>query len=70
MTFPLRPLAEINQQAIRLLYRELGVENAVRFINQFTSGTGNYTEDRREIYAGRTLEDLVSEIKQRRVERG
>jgi len=31
---------------------------------------GNYTEDRREIYAGMTLEDLVSEIKRRRTERG
>ncbi len=70
MTLPLKPLAEINQEAIRLLYRELGVANAVRFINQFTSGTGNYTEDRREIYAGMTLEDLISEIKQRRTERG
>jgi len=70
MNLPLKPLAEINQEAIRLLYRELGVANAVRFINQFTSGTGNYTEDRRDIYAGKTLEDLVSEIKKRRTERG
>jgi hypothetical protein len=31
---------------------------------------GNYTEDRREIFAGMTLEDLISEIKRRRVERG
>jgi ribbon-helix-helix CopG family protein len=31
---------------------------------------GNYTEDRREIYAGMTLKDLVSEIKRRRTERG
>ncbi|HSS49770.1 MAG TPA: hypothetical protein VLX28_12575 [Thermoanaerobaculia bacterium] len=70
MNLPLKPLAEINHEAIRVLYRELGVANAVRFINQFTSGTGNYTEDRREIYANKSLEDLVSEIKQRRSERG
>ncbi|MBW8876672.1 MAG: ribbon-helix-helix protein, CopG family [Acidobacteria bacterium] len=30
---------------------------------------GNYTEDRKEIYAGMTLEDLVSEMKRRRAER-
>ncbi|HEV7509985.1 MAG TPA: ribbon-helix-helix protein, CopG family [Thermoanaerobaculia bacterium] len=30
----------------------------------------NYTEDRREIFAGMTLEDPISEIKQRRTERG
>jgi hypothetical protein len=39
----LRPLIEINQQAIRLLYKELGVVDAVRFLKQFTQGYGNYT---------------------------
>ena len=66
MTVLLKPLAEINQEAIRLLTREIGVANTLRFINQFTSGTGNYTEERREMYSGMEIDDLVSEIKQRR----
>ena len=32
-----RPLAEITQTALKVLYREIGVVNTVRFINQFTT---------------------------------
>ena len=61
-----RPLAEITQEAIRILFREIGVVNTVRFINQYTTGYGNYTEERRELFAEQTLDDLISQIKQRR----
>jgi hypothetical protein len=69
MTMPLKTLSEINQEAIRVLSREIGLANTIRFINQFTSGSGNYTEDRRATYAELSLEDLVSEIKKRRADR-
>ena len=36
MTTDIKPLVEINQQAIRLLYHEPGVIDAVRFIKQYT----------------------------------
>jgi hypothetical protein len=68
MTVPLKTLVEINQEAIRVLTREIGVANTLRFINQFTPGTGNYTEERREMYSGVELDDLVSEIRRRRSE--
>jgi hypothetical protein len=32
----IRPLVEINQQAIQLLYKQLGVVDTVRFLKQFT----------------------------------
>ena len=66
MSVPLKTLIEINQEAIRVLNREIGVANTLRFINQFTSGTGNYTEERREIYSGMEIDDLVSEIRRKR----
>lgn len=62
MTVIVKPLAEINQQALRLLYRELGVVNAVRFLRQFTSGFGNYTQERDVLFAGKSLQGLVGEI--------
>jgi hypothetical protein len=43
--------------------------NTVRFINQYTTGYGNYTEERRELFADQTLADLIDEIKQRRTRR-
>ncbi|MCS7222905.1 MAG: hypothetical protein N0A15_16690 [Anaerolineae bacterium] len=59
-----RPLVEINQRAIPLLYRELGIVDAIRFLKQFTSGLGDYTQEREVLFAGKTLEQIVSEIEQ------
>jgi hypothetical protein len=61
-----KPLAEVTQDAIRILFREIGVVNTVRFINQYTTGYGNYTEERQELFADLTLDELIAEIKQRR----
>ena len=61
-----RPLVEINQQAISLLYKELGVVDAVRFLKQFTQGYGNYTLERETLFADKSLEEIVSEIEKRR----
>jgi hypothetical protein len=66
MITDVRPLIEVNQQAIRLLYKELGVVDAVRFLKQFTQGYGNYTEEREAIFANKSLDDIVSEIEKRR----
>jgi hypothetical protein len=60
-----KPLAEVNLEAIRLLYRELGVVNAVRFLKQFTVGFGDYTQERDLLFDNKTLDDIVKEIEQR-----
>ena len=57
-----RPLIEVNQQAISLLYKELGVIDAVRFLKQFTQGYGNYTQEREVIFANKSLDEIMSEI--------
>lgn len=57
---------EINQQAIHLLYQELGVANDVRFLKQFTVGFGNYTQEREVLFNKKTLDEIVSEIEKRR----
>lgn len=69
MTLETRPLAEITHEAINILFREIGVVNTVRFLNQFTTGFGDYTEQRRALFADQTLEELLDEIKQRRSDR-
>lgn len=63
MIVQVKPLAEVTQEAIRVLIQELGPANTVRFVSQFTVGYGNYTEQRRQLFAGMTLDDIVSEIK-------
>ncbi|HLO13916.1 MAG TPA: hypothetical protein VK206_03740 [Anaerolineales bacterium] len=62
----IRPLVEINQQAIQLLYKELGAVDAVRFLKQFTQGYGNYTEERDVLFSKKSLDEIVSEIEKRR----
>jgi hypothetical protein len=61
-----RPLVEITTTALRMLYREIGIVNTIRFINQFTTGFGDYTKEREELFAEMTLDDIVSEIKRKR----
>ncbi len=63
MAVEARPLAEITAVALRTLYREIGIVDTVRFINQFTTGYGNYTEERQKLFAGVTLDGMVSEMK-------
>jgi hypothetical protein len=66
MITEMRPLIEINQQAINLLYKELGVVDTVRFLKQFTQGYGNYTQEREDLFGKKSLEEIVSEIEKRR----
>ncbi len=66
MTAPPRPLAEITQTAIRLLVREMGPADTMRFVSQFTVGYGNYTEERDELFADLTLDDILGAIKRKR----
>ncbi len=61
-----RPLAQITAEAMKILYREIGIVDTLRFINQYTVGYGDYTAQREELFAGMTLDSIVSEIKQSR----
>ena len=59
-------VAEITITAITLLCRQIGPVNTARFLNQFTTGHGNYTEERDEMLGDATVDELVAEIKQKR----
>jgi hypothetical protein len=56
-------LSEITHQAIGLIFKEMGVVNTVRFLNQFTTGYGDYTEEREDLFKGLTLEEILSAMK-------
>lgn len=68
MSAKTKPLSQLNEEAIHLLTRELGVADTARFLRQFTTGTGNYTEESRERPADTSLNEVVEEIKTRRNE--
>ncbi len=66
MMLETRPLAEITQEALAVLYKEIGIVNTVRFVNQFTTGYGNYTQEREKLFAETKLEYIVDEVKRAR----
>ena len=66
MTITAMPLTELTRTAIHLLCQEIGVVNTARFINQFTTGYGNYTEERDALFGQLTVEEIVTDIKRRR----
>jgi len=66
MSTVIRPLSEINQQATSILAREMGIADALRFLNQFSNGSGDYTKEREKWLGNLSLEQITSEIKANR----
>lgn len=66
MTVPARPLTEVTQHAIQLLSREIGVADTMRFLNQFSTGSGNYTQERDTLFQDLTLDEILAEIRRDR----
>jgi len=59
-------LNDINIKAISLLSSKLGTADTIRFLNQFTTGFGDYTEERKKVFDKMSLDDIVREVKERR----
>ena len=60
MTAPATPLAEITVRAMRLLTDALGPDDTARFLNQFGTGTGDYTAERDALFGHLTLDEIVT----------
>jgi hypothetical protein len=63
MTIPAKSLTTITNQALHVLAREIGAADTLRFLGQFSTGTGNYTEERAALFDHLTLDDILAEIK-------
>lgn len=57
------PLAEVTENAIHVLAREMGIVNTMRFVNQFVKGSGNYTEEREALFSDLTLDQILREVR-------
>ena len=57
---------QIRQLGIEALAKALGPVGMVRFLQQFETGSGDYTRDRDELLKDVTIEDILSQIKQLR----
>ena len=62
MNAVIKPIALVNENATNILIKEIGVVDTIRFINQFTTGHGNYTEERRKMVDTMTLDEIIAGI--------
>jgi hypothetical protein len=63
MKLETKPIAEVSRRATHILFREMGVVDTIRFLNQFSAGQGDYTKERKKWLGSVTLDDALSEIK-------
>lgn len=66
MSAVIQPLSEVSQRAKNVLIQELGIIDAMRFLNQFHVGSGDYTLERVELFKQDTVKSIVSAIKAKR----
>lgn len=60
-------LSEMSERAVRVLVREFGIVDTLRFINQFRVGDSDYTKDRESLFSGQSVPELAEQIKQWRM---
>jgi hypothetical protein len=63
MKTAVRSISEINRQATHILFKEMGVVETIRFLNQFSVGQGDYTKDRSKWLDKITMDDAIAKIK-------
>jgi hypothetical protein len=61
-----RPPGEIERLGFAVLCERLGMADALRFVQQFDLGKGDYTRERERLFEKDTVESLYHEIEQRR----
>lgn len=59
-----RPISEISRRATHILFKEMGVVDTIRFLNQFSTGRGDYTKDREQWLGDISLDDAIAQIRE------
>ena len=57
--------AEIRRAGWEALKEKLGPANAMKFILDFDRGEGNYSELRKEIFGGKTVNAIIQDMKEK-----
>ena len=66
MSVHIQPIAVLTHRATHALIQELGVVDAIRFLNQFRAGHGNYAAEREQLFEGMSVKDIATAIVARR----
>lgn len=57
---------ELRERGIEALTKALGPAGMARFLQEFTTGSGDYTQERKQWLEGLTVRDVVQEIQRNR----
>lgn len=66
MSAQFQPMAQLTKRATNALIEEIGIVDTLRFLSQFRTGAGDYTVERRKLFQGMSVKDIVSDIKEQR----
>ena len=58
-----KPVSEISRRATSILFKEMGVVDTIRFLNQFSVGLGDYTKERDSWLGDISMDDAIAQIK-------
>ena len=58
-----KPISDISRRATHILFKEMGVVDTIRFLNQFSIGQGDYTTEREKWLGDISMDDAITQIK-------
>jgi hypothetical protein len=56
---------ELQRKGFQALVNNLGIVDAIRFIHQYDSGSGDYTEERHQWLDKLTMEEILADLEKR-----
>jgi len=54
--------SEIREKGLQSLNKSLGTDGMIRFLQQFESGKGDYTKDRKKFLKDISIDDIYAEL--------
>lgn len=63
LTLDLPTPAELNRRGFQALTKELGLAAAIRYVQQFTHGDGDYTAERQQWADSVSLDDIEKGVR-------
>ena len=61
-----KPLAQLNHEVSLYLIKRFGLEDTARFLRQFITGMGNYTEERKVMFKDYSWDDYNKDLEELR----
>ncbi len=55
-------LVELQNKGYQVLQEHLGIVGMLKFIQQFDTGSGNYTKEREKLLGNPTIDEIKAEI--------